>query len=506
MSSEQEYKWLNWLAATLFILALGFFIYMGISGIAWDLLDRTVFSIWMILISFLIAVSAGGVGTYSFVSFVKTHEMRSFMLILLGANFILWTFLFLVTHPGSLDWSEFADRDRNRTLVTTFVLLIVPCILLGSFSGTVKLSRPSTRLLILWGAVILPVVSFALFYSPEPLFMMTSQDGGVEGLTPIGMVISFGYLIAQIIAMIRFAVLWFRTRDTLDLALFLALCHWIVGALFAIILWDPLQVAELLWMSTILSGFLLIAVIQFITSILQPHKELEQLVDQRTKELEASNRESEYYLKMWTHKMGNILQGMVTYLDVLEHTESGSQTDTSTRSAARGLSHEAILVNQQVIQLTQIKESLVKELSAIDAHASIQSAIKSGLNLLGENSFKVEIENTSPFLVKSDSLLELVFLSAIIYDVKNKIDDALLLSITFSETKESRDISLTYRGKQLSKESQIYLQGPDLVGSESLDLNHFTIKVLMHRYGGNIICNRNESSEENTCIFRFQKP
>ncbi|MHA2423388.1 MAG: hypothetical protein ACXAEF_01260 [Candidatus Thorarchaeota archaeon] len=506
MPQNDEYQWVNWLVASLFFVTLVFLLYMSLSGIAWEILSIEVFTFWMILITFLVAVSAGGVGTYSFVSFVKNHEMRSLMLILLGANFVLWIFLFLVTHPGSAEWSTFSDRERNRTLVMTFVLLFVPCILLGSFSGKVKLSRPSTRLLILWGAIAMPFVNLLLFLSPDPLFAITSSEGGVEGLTLIGIVLSLGYLISHIVAVARFALLWFRTRDTLDFALFLALSHWISGTLFGIILWDPLQVAELLWIFTILSGFFLVAAMQFITSILQPHKELEDLVEQRTREVEVSNKESEYYLKMWTHKMGNILQGMVTYLDVLEHAAQGSEDDTDSRSAARVLSREAILVNHQVIQLTQIKESLAHELKAIDASEAIRNAIDSGINLLGDESFTVDFTSDAQIHVKCDDLLELVILSAIKYYVKNKIDDRPTLKIAISQTDTSVSISMTSRGKPLSSAIQNYLQGKDLIGSESLDLNLFTIKVLMQRYQGRIHCFREDSTEEATCTFELQAP
>ncbi|MBA7562445.1 hypothetical protein ES708_04097 [subsurface metagenome] len=136
----------------------------------------------------------------------------------------------------------------------------------------------------------------------------------------------------------------------------LALILWITGTVFIIVLWDPLQIAELLWMTTIIAGFLLIATVQFVTSIIHPHKLLESQVFQRTQELNQSKRESDFYLSMWTHKLGNFLQGMVTYLDILEHASQNSEDDSKTRAVARDLSREAIIVNQQVTDLMRIRE------------------------------------------------------------------------------------------------------------------------------------------------------
>jgi len=502
-----DHEWAKIIATLLFAIGLLFFGYMSVSGYAWIILPLPIFSFWLTLLAFVLAVVAGTVGTYSLVSFTQTREIRSLMLFLMGIDIIIWSFLFLATHPSSAEWSIlFASRDRNRTLGMGLVLIIVPPILIGSFSGEARSSRFSSVLLIIWAMIITPIISLWFFFSPEPVFLMTSPEGGLEGLTPTGMIISLGYLFSQIVAILRFTQRWWKTRDTLDLTLLLALTHWITGTFFIIILWDPFQIAELLWLGTIITGYLLIAAVLFVTTIIDPHRALETLVEERTSELELSNKESEYYLNMWTHKMGNILQGMVTYLDVLEVATQDSTDDRQTRSAARDLSREAILVNQQVLQLTQIKESFHQDLQAVNVRSALEHAISKATEILGDDAFKIQFVVDESVFVKGDDLLELVFLNIITYTVKNKVDEKISLDISLRESDSSIEVFVRSRGKALPREVEDFLIGDSLIGSTSLDLNIFTIKLLIDRYRGRILCLRDDSSLETTCAFEFQKP
>lgn len=504
MNQESKHDWVNWIAATLFVIALAFFGFMAVSGYAWVILSIPDFAFWSILLTFLIAVSAGAIATYSFVSFAKKRAMRSLMFILLGANFILWVFLYLVTHPASIEWAvQFASRERNRTLVMAYVFIFIPCILLGSFTGDVKLSRPSATLLIIWGMVVMPIISLWLFFSPEPVFTLTSPEGGVEGLTPIGIVLSFSYLIAQFAAAFRLGYVWLKTREPLDLSLLLTIILWIIGSLFAIILWDPLQIAELLWMTAIISGFLLIAAVQFIKSVIQPHRELESLVEQRTRELELSDQESEFYLNLWTHKMGNILQGIVSYLDLLEHVTQQELDDQGASSVTRELSREAILVNHQVLQLSKIKERYHHPLTQIDVTKAISRAIETATELLGKDVFVINFTYDERIIVKGDDLIDLVFLSAIIFHVRNKLDEKIVLAISSEEFETTQSVFIKCRGKPMSKEIQEFVHSDKIIGSVSLDLDLFTIKLLMNRYNGSINFQRDDVNEENTFIIRF---
>jgi hypothetical protein len=151
-----------------FLAALVLLAYVAFSGRAWVVLSPQEFLFWLTLLTFILATAAGSVATYSFASFARTRETRSFMLIMVGLDLVIWVFLYLVTHPASIEWaSAFSGRDRNRTIGTVFVIIIVPAILIDSFSGSARLTRRSGMLLSAWGIFIVPFISFWFLFSPQ---------------------------------------------------------------------------------------------------------------------------------------------------------------------------------------------------------------------------------------------------------------------------------------------------------------------------------------------------
>ncbi|MFX1606627.1 MAG: hypothetical protein ACFFDD_12060 [Promethearchaeota archaeon] len=504
MEKDESPRWVKVIVAVLFILLTALFVITAFSGTAWIIIDLATFSFWLTILTIGLAVSAMAVSTYSFVAYVQSREIRHLMLILLGVDIVLWSFLFLITHPSSELWAGvISDRDRNRTFGMALVLAVVPSILLGSFAGEIKPKKSIKNLLVIWGALIIPLINLWLFLSPEPVFIMVSEIGGVEGLTLIGGVISIGYLASQIIALLRFLYKWWKTRNIFDLTLLLALGLWTIGTGFIIVLWNPLQIAELLWMASVISGFLLIGSVQFITSILEPHRFLERLVTQRTRELRISKQESEFYLNMWTHKMGNLLQAMITYLDILELAAQNSEDDTKTRAAASDLTREAAMVNQQVVQLTRIKESLHQTLWPVNLPEAVEDAIKSAKKLLGEDAFTSEIIHQGPLTVRGDNLLPLAFHSVIAFQVKNRLDELPHIKVSVADDDSPRSIELRCRGKPVPQGLRTFIEGEELRGQIALDLDLFTIKLLMNRYGAKVRFGRDESTEENLYNFTF---
>ena len=500
MKNSPSAKWVSWLLTFMFLFMFFVSLILSLSGYAWNILPDYRFHFWLILLTFLLAVIAGMVASYSFVSFSQTRELKSLMLLILGLNLILWVFLYMITHPSSSEWSSFfADRARNRTLGIAFVLIAVPCILLGSFGGHAKPSRLSVIFLIVWGTILMPLTCLWFFFSPFPVFLMTNQVGGIEGLTPIGLVVSFGYLISQIVAALRLAQNWRNTRDILDLSLLYAMLVWLVGTAFIIILWDPLQIAELIWVGSIAFGLLFVGAVQFITSIIDPHRALESLVDRRTSELELSKKESEFYLNMWTHKMGNILQGLITYLDILE---LGDDAGLTTRSAAKALGKEATLVNHQVTRLTQIKNAYEEKLRPTLIKTALENGISSAQGIVDEE-LSIEITGIGKTKIMADDLLNLAFQSAILFFYKHKLDSNSTLSITEQEFDMKPAVLMKYRSERLPNIYWNFLTNPELTWNTGLDLDLFALKLLMIRYEGELLYKRDDSNNENTFILIF---
>ena len=506
VSNTEDTKQESIVIVCLFVIFTIAFLIAGFSGYAWEILTRMYFSFNLVILSIILAVTAGAVMTYSFVSFSQNHEVRHLMFLVMSANIVVWIVLFLLSHPSSSDWSTyFSDYNRNRTLAMTFVMVVIPTIILGSFTGEMKPSRPSVLLLIVWGGLIMPIVSLVLFLSPNALFNMVTAEGegGIQGLTPVGAALSMGYILSQIIALPRMVQVWRREKTSTNLALMIALALWIIGTVFIIVLWNPLQIAELLWIASITTGFFIIAVALFMTSIIHPHRFLEQQVLQRTKELNQSMLESEFYLRMWTHKMGNLLQGMITYLDILEYVEQHSEDDTKTRSAARGLSQEASIVNLQVNQLTRIKEQLDKPLYPVRVLPSIVKGIEANNELIGNKKFSMETNLPEDISVTADGFLPLVFQSLFSFHAHHCKEENINFRIISDSTNDQCIISITGIGEPIPEEYKQFMMGSQDLNSIALSLDLFTVNLLLTRYHATIDCVCDQTKPENTYILTF---
>ncbi|TFG28331.1 hypothetical protein EU528_11365 [Candidatus Thorarchaeota archaeon] len=506
MSETVKSSWENKVVVVLFVgISLGF-LYTGISGLAWKILTIPSYSFILVILSITLAVTAGAVLTYSFVSFSQSREVRHLMFLVMSANILLWIVLFLSSHPSSVDWSvQFSDRNRNRTLAMAFVLVVIPTIILGSFTGEMKPSRPSVLLLMLWGVIVMPLTSLVLFFSPDPLFIMVTSEGGVQGLTLIGGVISLGYLSSQLIVLPWLILRWRKTRNSTDLSLMLALALWIIGTIFIIILWDPLQVAELLWVTSIIAGFLLIGAAQFLTAIIHPHRFLEQEVKQRTRELNQSKSESEFFLNMWTHKLGNFLQGMITYLDILEYAEQHSEEDKETRTAARSLSREAIRVNLQVSQLTRIKEQLNEAIWPVMVIPFLEEAIEATKQIFEDDTVSFQFDRIKEFSVAADGFLSLLFQSIFSFHVGKRPAGKIHFIVTLNSAANKQIITISSQGDEIPINFRKFIESNEDIESIAPNLDLFTIKLLVTKYRATIQCARNKETSENTCILMFPR-
>ena len=103
MNEAVKSSWENNIVVFLFsLISLGFLI-SGVSGSAWEILTITDFNFLLVIFSIALAVTAGAVLTYSFVSFFQNREVKHLMLIVMSANIVLWIILFLLSHPSSID-------------------------------------------------------------------------------------------------------------------------------------------------------------------------------------------------------------------------------------------------------------------------------------------------------------------------------------------------------------------------------------------------------------------
>ncbi len=472
------------------------------SGLAWVYLNPDEFSFWMLVSVAMLAIVSGIVATYSFVQYTQEGRLRNFIIMLLGANVVLLAFLYLITHPASA-WSIFSGRHRNLTIVAALAFLVAPGVLGGSLVGHREMTPRARNIALLWGFMIQPFFSLSLLLSPEPLFTLTGNglvDLSVEGFT---VSIIFGF--SAFLSLFRYLREWKRKHESIILASSLALVLWILSFLIFLVIESPFQVAELLWFSGVAFGFVLLAATMIITSIVEPHRVLESLVRERTTQLERSREETEFYLRLWTHKIGNLLQGISAYLELIGYQAEEIASISDYQKLATDLLRESTHVNRQVERLIRIKENE----TSITWPVTLKHVLSDfETNMREANNGNLELE--SPIIddklqIVADDLIDIVFSNLMNKCMKQNQDNGKKLSIRVNESKRKINVILGPCTAKSVAEINIWSENPISLKYSVVDLELFMVWLLMERYGGSLEHQHNTESLDGELCLTFKR-
>jgi len=259
------------------------------------------------------AMMAGIILTYSLTQFTLQRQFRHFVLIFFSVNAILAVSLYFITHPAMSAFSPFAGRLRNRTIVTAFGFILAPTALFSRASDVFDIRKMRSIAAVIWAGAVLPLISLWFLLSPEPVFATVTDAGEVTLATYVVLMVFWPMFF---LAIARYYSAWRAERNRLDLAAILSIILWVYSSVLIFLQRGPLLLLELVWFSAFISGELLLVSASFASEIVEPHKALTALVDLRTKQLNESKREIEFYLNIWGHKIGNLLQSMMLYLEM----------------------------------------------------------------------------------------------------------------------------------------------------------------------------------------------
>lgn len=475
-----------------------------LSGFAWTTIPSDRVTSAMLILVTLCAATAGIVFTYSIVSYVQRNEVRHIIILLWGANLVLIAFLFLFTHPSSV-WSIFADRIRNRTIVTALGFLLIPGLLVVALAGDRLATKTDKILAILWGIVLQPGFSIILLFSPEPLFHVTTEVGGVTGLTLIGWFNTIIVLLSAILSLIICTKKWIKSRDRNLLSIILAVVLWLESLVIYTLLESPFQVAETLWFSGIIAGFSILGVGMILTSIIEPHRYLEGIVEERTEELKSSKREIEYTLDMWTHKLGNLLQSMTSYLELLDIALEKGEDTKELQSIVQDLTKEATIINRQVSKLSIIKKNQELPRYPVRIAYLLEMAISEVEPLAEDSKFIIKKSKDIPYQIKADSLVDILFVNIILYCLRLSIKKNSTLTVSIDQKEHSVIVSFSMTGARPAEKELEYVQHNRDIPSHTVSLEIYLISLLLPRYHCNIQYIRRDSLSENIIEISFPK-
>ncbi|RDE15361.1 MAG: hypothetical protein C4K47_02930 [Candidatus Thorarchaeota archaeon] len=483
-----------------FLTFMVFSLVLDISGLAWISLGDDVFHFWAVILTGLTMAVSGATLTDSLLYYSQLKNVRRLVILFMAADALILAMLYILSHPSSVGWSPiFADRARNRTITTTFGLALAPGALLSSFAGNAAATRRNTVLYSLWGGLFIPVFGLLCFFSPSPLLVLTSPEGGLGGLTIAGWAVAILAPLFIVIAFVRLVAEYRQSRDLVVLAFALALLLWATASLNLSVLWNPDQVAEILYMTDAMAGMTLIGMAMVMDAIVEPFRTLETVIHKRTQELEDSKSETEFFLSAWTHKVGNMLQGITTYLDLVGYATTKGESMVSSQKEAAQLNWEAKIFNRQVAWLSQVKSSSKSTLVPVSLDLAISKAASSIMELAETRNILIT-PSDEEVKVLADENLDLLFAGLFSHCVLPPRTHTASVAVKYTREKDSIAVELNVKTGASAREMAEFLRSRSLPTISKLDLDMYMTRLLLNRYG---VLVESRGGNDQSLVLRF---
>jgi len=464
-----------------------------------ELSAETMLLAFMILIPFAVLMS-GIIFTYSSTQFTFHKQFRHIVLVFFGINTALISVLYFLTHPAMAVLSPFAGPARNRTIVVSFGFLLAPTALFSRVTDEFNLSKIRSIAAIIWAGILYPLIALIFFFSPEPLFLTISPNGVPTSETYLILM----FLIPTLsVALWRYYSGWKAERNRLDLAAILSILLWIYSILMIYFQRGPTTLMELVWFSVYLSGVVLLVVASIATEFVEPHKALTTLVELRTNQLNESKREIEFYLNIWGHKIGNLLQSMILYLEMFSSGLKSADELTRLASTALTIGTEANQINRQVAALIKLKEKEVFELIPVNLEEILVGSLQEVSDTYGSQCIVDSVELSGNIRIYADEFAELTLSNLCSFICKQNSDP--IIHLTSEVDSSSVNLKLQFDGPRISKDIEESLFSQLQPARTTLSLDLFTVKILMQRFNGLLIYEWDEKSKQNLFILNFQR-
>ncbi len=458
-------------------------------------------ALFLIILVSISTMMAGVIFTNSLARFTIERRLRNLVLIFLAVNIILTFILYLVTNVSMEALSPFTDKARNRTVIVAFVLVLAPSILFGKVSEEIDLDKKRIITIFLWGGILCPLVTIWFFLSPVPVFITAIPGEGLTFTSVLLLIILFPIFA---VAFWKYYTSWQRERNRLDLASLLSILLWLFATVLLGIQSNPLQVIELIWFSVFISGELLITLVTISSEIIEPQKSLRSLVEIRTEELFESKKESEFYLNLWGHKIGNLLQSLMLYLEIFSMGDKSAEELTSLAETALDIGHEVDQINKQVSALIKLKEKEMHELVLVNLADTIKSSVKIAEETFGSSCFSKWSEYLiDTVYVRGDEFFEIALVNLFSFICRHEPPRKILIYPKVSAEKIT--IQIDFDEPRLPKDIEDSLFSALQPTRTTMSLDLFIVKILMERYGGAFDYLWQETSKKNRFLLSFNR-
>ncbi|MFW9845049.1 MAG: hypothetical protein ACFFEV_10770 [Candidatus Thorarchaeota archaeon] len=471
----------------LFVIFVSIPIIFIITGVMWQDMSQGQLVFWLTLDTVIGSLSAGIVFIYSLERYKQEQLFRDLLLVMICITVIITGVLYLITSPAFEGLSPFVNRNRNRVIILFEGLIIAASPLLGSLVNENPIQQGERLRLILLNGLIGPLLALYGLLTPIQFITMASPELGPFEFRPEALILFIVLLIVMVVSLVKSFKAYLTSRVSVDLGISLLMALLIVGALLVSMVVNPMSVLEVSWHAAYVEGFVIIGVSFMMDVVVDPFRALKTLVSKRTEELAESKRESEYYLNIWSHKVGNLLQEMQLLLELLNLTSDLDEMKKLSYSSMM-LVNEVEAINRQVRILSRIKSRQEEDLFPV----SMNDAISTAIHEVNAVTSDIETEITFNRLeqnshVLADDLLHTVPFNISMYIIRDLTVEKPKINVSLSESSDYLIIRFQYEGKHIPEEILAALNDTLDPSRTTLGLDVFAVKALLNDYGGTFV-------------------
>ena len=471
----------------LFIIFISIPIIFILTGFIWYELTQGQIVLWLILNTVGGSLAAGIVVIYALERYKQEQLFTYLLLVMICITIMITGVLYLITSPAFIGISPLVDINRNRFILMFGALVLAASPLLGSLVSETPIRQHEKLLLILLNCVVGPILQVYALLTPVQLFTMASGDLGPFQFTPGGLVLFTLVMVLLIMSIVKSLRAYYISRVSIHLAIGLQVGIIMVAGILVAMAAGPMSVAEGSWHATYIEGFAILSISFMLDVVVDPFRILKALVTKRTEELAESKQESEYYLSIWSHKVGNLLQGLYLYLELMTSTSDQQEIKELSQSSLM-LINDVDAINRQVRILSRIKDKQVEELVPVSLRAALEAAIHEIKNTLGASAPEIVVsELEQDDYVLADDLLSTIPFNIIMYIIRDQAVGKPQISVKLLESSEHLTVHIHYEGKPISEDVQASLYDSLDPSRTTMGLDIYAAKVLLKNYGGSIL-------------------
>ncbi len=457
------------------------------TGFMWIDLNQGQIVFWLTLNTVIGSLAAGIVLIYSLERYKQEQLFRDLLLVMMCITVLITGIFYLITSPAFIDLSPFVDRNRNRVILIFQAIILSASPLLGSLVSEKPIQRGEWLRIVLLNGLIGPILALYSLLTPVQFITMASPELGPFEFRPEALVLFLLLIIIMVISLIKSFKAYRTNRVSVLLGLSLLMALLLVGGVLISMVEEPMSVLEVSWHAAYVEGFVIIGISFMMDVVVDPFRALKNLVTKRTEELAESKRESEYYLNIWSHKVGNLLQQLQLYLELLNSAANHEETRKLSLSSLM-LVNDVESINRQVRILSRIKSRRSGDLFPVSMNDAIKAAIHEIETIFSNTMPEIMFsELESQDHVFGDDLLSTVPFNIIMYIIRNQSVGAPKIRVSISESATHLIVQIQYDGKHISEDVRSALYDSIDPSRTTLGLDIYAVKVLLRDYGGTFV-------------------